>query len=254
MWLYLAALLGVYFLHRWYRERQTVENLTEKYVFITGCDSGFGNQLARQLDARGLRVLAACFTQKGAEQLENATSDQLKTTILDVTSTESVAAATKWVKECIDKKVLSDYKVAKIQLPCLFPLLLKTYCAYILPKVILENGRKKRDGGWWRELRPFGVSVSIIEPGNFYTGINKELNNYFSTLWSKVPADIRELYGQQYWKNCVNYDLLGSTIVPGGFPTGLNKAFGRQDLLGETLEDIAELSYSQNKSSFALEN
>ncbi|XP_054834583.1 17-beta-hydroxysteroid dehydrogenase type 6-like [Eublepharis macularius] len=106
MWFYLAALLGIYFLRRWYRERQTVENLSEKYVFITGCDSGFGHQLARQLDSKGMRVLAACFTQKGAEQLEKVTSDRLKTTILDVTITESVAAAADWVKRCVGDKGL----------------------------------------------------------------------------------------------------------------------------------------------------
>ncbi|XP_054859352.1 retinol dehydrogenase 7-like [Eublepharis macularius] len=106
MWFFLAALLGLYFLRRWYRERQTVENLTQKYVFITGCDSGFGNQLARQLDLKGMRVLAGCLTQQGAEDLEKATSDRLKTTILDVTSTESVAAAAEWVKECVGDKGL----------------------------------------------------------------------------------------------------------------------------------------------------
>ncbi|XP_067385790.1 retinol dehydrogenase 16-like [Emydura macquarii macquarii] len=98
MWLYLAALLGLYFLRRWYRERQIVENLPEKYVLITGCDSGFGNLLARQLDARGLRVLAACLTPLGAEQLRKATSERLQTVILDVTRTDSIAAATAWVK------------------------------------------------------------------------------------------------------------------------------------------------------------
>ncbi|XP_025033360.1 17-beta-hydroxysteroid dehydrogenase type 6-like, partial [Python bivittatus] len=104
MWLYLAALVGLYLLRRWYRERDTVENLTGKYAFITGCDTGFGNQLARQLDARGLRVLAACLTPEGAEQLEKVTSNRLKTTLLDVTSTESVAAATEWVKTCVGDK------------------------------------------------------------------------------------------------------------------------------------------------------
>ncbi|XP_054832942.1 17-beta-hydroxysteroid dehydrogenase type 6-like [Eublepharis macularius] len=106
MWLYLAVLLALFFLIRWYREKQTVENLREKYVFITGCDSGFGNQLARQLDLQGMRVLAGCLTQKGAEELERVTSDQLRTTILDVTSTESVAAATEWVKRCVGNKGL----------------------------------------------------------------------------------------------------------------------------------------------------
>ncbi|XP_053227842.1 17-beta-hydroxysteroid dehydrogenase type 6-like [Podarcis raffonei] len=104
MWLLLAVLL--FFVIRWYLERQKVENLREKYVFITGCDSGFGNQLARQLDAEGLRVLAACFTQKGAEELERLTSDRLKTTLLDVTSTESIVAATEWAKGCVRDKGL----------------------------------------------------------------------------------------------------------------------------------------------------
>uniref|UniRef100_A0A8D0GJT3 17-beta-hydroxysteroid dehydrogenase type 6 n=1 Tax=Sphenodon punctatus TaxID=8508 RepID=A0A8D0GJT3_SPHPU len=106
MWLYVAALLGLYFLFRWYRERQTLENLSEKYVFVTGCDSGFGNQVARQLDARGLRVLAACLTEKGAEQLTRATSERLQTTLLDVTSSESVAIAAAWVKERVGNKGL----------------------------------------------------------------------------------------------------------------------------------------------------
>ncbi|XP_025033208.1 retinol dehydrogenase 16-like [Python bivittatus] len=116
MWLYVAALVGLYLLQRWYRERQMVENLTEKYAFITGCDSGFGNQLARQLDAQGLRVLAACLTPEGAEQLEKVTSDQLKTTLLDVTSTESVAAATEWVKTCVGNKAMWLYLAALVGL------------------------------------------------------------------------------------------------------------------------------------------
>uniref|UniRef100_A0A8C3VXZ9 Hydroxysteroid 17-beta dehydrogenase 6 n=1 Tax=Catagonus wagneri TaxID=51154 RepID=A0A8C3VXZ9_9CETA len=106
MWLYLAVLVGLYYLLRWYRERQVVSNLGDKYVFITGCDSGFGNLLARQLDLRGLRVLAACLTEQGAQQLRNQTSDRLETVILDVTKTESIAAATEWVKERVGHRGL----------------------------------------------------------------------------------------------------------------------------------------------------
>lgn len=106
MWLYLLALVGLYHLVRWYQERQVVSNLQDKYVFITGCDSGFGNLLARQLDMRGLRVLAACLTEKGAEQLRKQTSARLETVILDVTQTESIAAATEWVKERVGDRGL----------------------------------------------------------------------------------------------------------------------------------------------------
>ncbi|XP_048205914.1 retinol dehydrogenase 16 [Perognathus longimembris pacificus] len=106
MWLYLVALVGLHYLLRWYRERQVVSHLQDKYVFITGCDSGFGNLLARQLDMRGLRVLAACLTEKGAEQLRNKTSERLETVILDVAKAESVAAATQWVKERVGDRGL----------------------------------------------------------------------------------------------------------------------------------------------------
>ncbi|XP_049639980.1 retinol dehydrogenase 16-like [Suncus etruscus] len=99
MWLYMVALVGLYHLLRWYLERQVVSQLWDKYIFITGCDSGFGNLLAKQLDLRGLRVLAACLTENGAETLKAQTSNRLETVILDVTKSESIAAATQWVKE-----------------------------------------------------------------------------------------------------------------------------------------------------------
>ncbi|XP_054833171.1 retinol dehydrogenase 16-like [Eublepharis macularius] len=106
MWLYLAVLGAFSFLYQWYWKRQTVENLTEKFVFITGCDSGFGNHLAKQLDGKGMRVLAACHRKEGAELLKKTTSDRLKTTVLELTSTESVAAAAEWVKQCVGDKGL----------------------------------------------------------------------------------------------------------------------------------------------------
>lgn len=106
MWLYLVALVGLWTLLRLFRERQVVSHLQDKYVFITGCDSGFGNLLARQLDRRGMRVLAACLMETGAEELRNKTSDRLETVILDVTKTESVVAATQWVKERVGDRGL----------------------------------------------------------------------------------------------------------------------------------------------------
>ncbi|NXM81290.1 RDH16 dehydrogenase, partial [Oenanthe oenanthe] len=100
MWLYVvASLLGLFLLRRWHRERQTGPRLSEKHVLITGCDSGFGSLLARQLDARGLRVLAACLSEAGAAQLRAATSNRLQTVLLDVTSSKSIADVTAWVRE-----------------------------------------------------------------------------------------------------------------------------------------------------------
>ncbi|XP_068121263.1 retinol dehydrogenase 7-like [Hyperolius riggenbachi] len=106
MLLPLLVILGVILLYRWYRQSQILENLTDKYVFITGCDSGFGNLLAKQLDKRGMKVLAACLTQTGAENLKKETSSRLQTTILDVTDTTSVSSAAEWVATVVGNKGL----------------------------------------------------------------------------------------------------------------------------------------------------
>ncbi|ETE63479.1 Retinol dehydrogenase 16, partial [Ophiophagus hannah] len=266
MLLYLVALVGLYILCQWYWERQMMENLTEKYIFITGCDSGFGNQLARQLDARGLRVLAACLTPEGAEQLEKVTSACLKTTLLDVTSTESVAAATEWVEKQRSNESVStglwglvnnagvsfplapnqwltkdDFaKVLNVNLLGVVDVTL-----HLLPLIRRARGRVVNvsslagriayGGGGYspskfaleafsdslrqviplnicfilREMHPFGVKVSIIEPGSFLTGLDKCAAEFFTTLWSKVSPDIKELYGQEFWRK-FNQTFVGS--------------------------------------------
>nr|DBA32872.1 TPA: hypothetical protein GDO54_000626 [Pyxicephalus adspersus] len=101
MWLPLLLVLGLILLYRWYRQRQLMENLTDKYVFITGCDTGFGNLLAKQLDKRGMKVLAACLTTQGAEKLKEETSSRLHTVILDVTDSENVKSVAKWAADIV---------------------------------------------------------------------------------------------------------------------------------------------------------
>lgn len=106
MWLFLLVLLALILLYRWNIGRKMLPNLTDKYVFITGCDSGFGNLLAKQLDRRGLWVLAACLTDKGAEELKKETSSRLKTVILNVTDSQSVISASAWVSDIVGNKGL----------------------------------------------------------------------------------------------------------------------------------------------------
>ncbi|XP_075055526.1 retinol dehydrogenase 16-like [Mixophyes fleayi] len=99
MWLPLVVVLALILLYRWYRQSQILGNLLDKYVFITGCDTGFGNLLARQLDRRGMRVLASCLTEIGAENLKKETSSRLQTVILDVSDSQNVVSAAEWVKQ-----------------------------------------------------------------------------------------------------------------------------------------------------------
>ena len=100
----MAAITDLSFMYRWFKNCNVVRNLSDKYVFITGCDSGFGNLLARQLVDRGMRVLAACFTEEGAQKLQQDTSYRLQTTLLDVTKTESIKAAAQWVRDQVGEQ------------------------------------------------------------------------------------------------------------------------------------------------------
>ncbi|XP_069735761.1 retinol dehydrogenase 16-like [Phaenicophaeus curvirostris] len=243
MWLLAAAVLaGLLLLRRWHRERQTVPGLSEKFVLITGCDSGFGNRLARQLDARGLRVLAACLTEHGAQQLRAAASTRLETVRLDVTSSQSIASVAAWVRERVGNQGLwglvnnagiaiptapnewltkEDFaKVLDVNLLglvevtlSLLPLLRRARGRVV--NVASVMGRVSFFGGGYCiskfgveafsdslrcELRPFGVQVSIIEPGFFCTALSDavKVRNNLKHLWEQLPLEIQAAYGRGF--------------------------------------------------------
>ncbi|XP_069826524.1 retinol dehydrogenase 16-like [Dendropsophus ebraccatus] len=247
MWIPLLVLVGLLYLYRRYRHGLILENLTDKYVFITGCDSGFGNLLARNLDKRGMRVLAACLTEKGAENLKKETSSRLSTVILDVTKTQSVKEAVKWASAIVgDKGVWGLVNNAGISVPSsatewmtkedffktidvnimgvvdvtihLLPLIRKargrvvnvssiagrlTVCpgGYCISKYGVETFSDNLR----REMKPFGVKVSIIEPGFFNTQItSKELLRKCSEdCWNRTSEEVKKSYGENFFQQCV---------------------------------------------------
>src|SRR5687767_4910080 len=64
-------------------------------VFITGCDTGFGHNLAKRLDNYGFHVYAGCLfpSGEGAKCLQRECSNRLTIVKLDVTKDEDVIAA-----------------------------------------------------------------------------------------------------------------------------------------------------------------
>ena len=104
MWIYIIAAVVIFILLKELIRLPTVGKYGERYVFITGCDSGFGNQLAKKLDSLGFNVFACCFTERGADELRKVSSARLKTLSLDVTKTESIVKA----KEFVEKHLPSD--------------------------------------------------------------------------------------------------------------------------------------------------
>lgn len=122
MFLYLLALVVFYYLYRWIRELPRIPDKGDKYVYITGCDTGFGNLLARHLDKQGFRVIAACYTEKGEEELRKACSDKLTTMHLDVSAKESVAKVAALIKDKVGERglwaVVNNAGVSVPSAPC----------------------------------------------------------------------------------------------------------------------------------------
>ena len=48
-----------------------------KFVVITGCDTGFGHETAIHLDKMGVPVLATCLTKEGEQNLKSETRDSI---------------------------------------------------------------------------------------------------------------------------------------------------------------------------------
>lgn len=66
-----------------------------------------------------------------------------------------------------------------------------------------------------RSLRPFGVSVHMIEPGSCVTGLNfmadaAKLKEALSGTWKRLHDEVIVEYGRDYYdkcKCCMQYEL-----------------------------------------------
>ncbi|XP_052818550.1 17-beta-hydroxysteroid dehydrogenase type 6-like [Mya arenaria] len=101
------ALLCLYLFIKSYRFKQKLASFKDRYVLITGCDSGFGHKLAKRLDVLGFKVFAACFTQNGMEELSSTCTKNVNPIRMDVTNDDSIKRAVEEVTKLLpDKKGL----------------------------------------------------------------------------------------------------------------------------------------------------
>uniref|UniRef100_H2ZLU0 Uncharacterized protein n=1 Tax=Ciona savignyi TaxID=51511 RepID=H2ZLU0_CIOSA len=77
-------------------------NPKHKAVLITGCDTGFGQILAKQLHALGMNVFAGRLLKdkegEGAKELMKIKSDRLHVLQLDVTNSRDIRSAVQYVQ------------------------------------------------------------------------------------------------------------------------------------------------------------
>jgi len=78
---------------------QRVGNYSDRYIFVTGCDSGFGQALVKRLDSLKCHVFAGCFTERGETELRKTCSDRVQPVPLDITNHDSIRRAHQLVRD-----------------------------------------------------------------------------------------------------------------------------------------------------------
>lgn len=197
---------------RWFAERFEIGNLENKAVFITGCDSGFGRALAIHCAERGMPVMAGCMLKNSIDEL-HIISKHCRTPIdafiLDVTKDESIAEAKNYVESKTAKYgglhgVVNNAGV-----------LGNTFFDDFLT---IEDYKRTADVNLWgairivqafkplvkrtrTELRLFGVSVHVLEPGFFTTHLTsrKNVESQLDTMYSSCPEEVKLEYGKEFF-------------------------------------------------------
>ncbi|MXO66863.1 SDR family NAD(P)-dependent oxidoreductase [Altericroceibacterium endophyticum] len=69
-----------------------MQDFSDKIVIVTGAASGIGEAIARDLAARGAKIVAADFNREGAEKLAGELGDQVRPFMVDVSKADQVKA------------------------------------------------------------------------------------------------------------------------------------------------------------------
>ncbi|XP_072016565.1 retinol dehydrogenase 16-like [Amphiura filiformis] len=103
MLLFIALTIAAICLTFWILDKFKI-NPKDRYILITGCDTGIGNTLAKSLDKKGCYVFATCLTSEGAESLQKVSSDRLYAINMDITNSDSIKTAFDTVEKIMLEK------------------------------------------------------------------------------------------------------------------------------------------------------
>ncbi|KAM5296925.1 11-beta-hydroxysteroid dehydrogenase type 2 isoform 3-T3 [Glossophaga mutica] len=201
---------------------------------VPSCDSGFGKEAAKKLDAMGFTVLATVLDLEspGALELRACCSPHLKLLQMDMTKPDDIRRALEFTKAhtsstvadaelspvatfrtCMEVNFFGTLQLTKGLLPLLrrsrgrivtlgspagdmpFPCL-GAYGTSKAAMVLLMDTFSS-------ELLPWGVKVSVIQPGCFKTG-EGSVNN--ANCWERskqkllanLPQELLQAYGEDY--------------------------------------------------------
>ncbi|KAI6219029.1 hypothetical protein M3Y99_01680500 [Aphelenchoides fujianensis] len=244
VWLLLGVVVTYNTLFKRFVQSFRLPNGEGKAVVITGCDTGFGRQLALRCARFGFLCFAGCFSKESCESLEKeAAGAELRAFELDVRSEESVAGALRFVRERLGDRrlhaLVNNAGVPGVYAPIVwcptavfeqtlavnffgivrmveaFGSLIREHRGRIV-NMGSVNGKiavpftapycasKTALNGYTdclrRELRPFGVSVVLVEPSFYKTPLMAlaPLRRRLHELFERLPVGEQRVYGREY--------------------------------------------------------
>jgi NAD(P)-dependent dehydrogenase (short-subunit alcohol dehydrogenase family) len=201
-------------------------------IVITGASSGIGEACALRLDAMGYRVFAGVRKAADGEALKKKCSERLSPVILDVTSEESIGAAAHIVGDTPLAGLVNNAGIVVAGPLELIPIAMwrKQFEVNVIGQVAVTQAfLPMLRAGRWRivnmgsiagrsalpysgpycaskfalegltdslrmELRPWKISVSIIEPGAIRTPIWEKSDAGVNEYLNAAPPHLLELY------------------------------------------------------------
>uniref|UniRef100_A0A0N5BBU4 NAD(P)-binding protein n=1 Tax=Strongyloides papillosus TaxID=174720 RepID=A0A0N5BBU4_STREA len=213
----------------------TINEISEKGVLITGCDSGFGRELAMKCIRNGMVVFGTCMTDRGKEDLENESKkygSKCFPFYMDVTDDKSCEDGLEFVKEKLkevnlpglhgivanagitgdpgpfdwmkveDFKNVFEEEVKKVKGRMVLTsslygrIALQNLSAYSASKFAIQGLADSLR----REMKPFQVQVMCVEPGVFKTNMTnvEATEKLIKKVYDRQDEVTKKQYDQKY--------------------------------------------------------
>jgi 11-cis-retinol dehydrogenase len=256
MFVLIGPLTLFYILYRLYQYIFPTPNINphDKYVLISGCDTGVGHRLAIELDKQGFNILASVFVHDNITVLKHELSPRATVFHLDITKEEDICTTFELVQKktntlhalinnagiftlggidwtslelmhkIMDVNFFGHVAMTKKFLPLLitkrnsrvvnmcsatgffsFP----NTSAYSASKSALESFSDCLR----REMAPWGLQISIVEPGTLRTAMTDGYEENLRKLWNELSSDVQERWGLDFLNNLITQAINSPFIM-----------------------------------------
>lgn len=235
---FLILLFVIYRLYEYLHPSLNVDS-KGKYVLISGCDSGFGKQLAIQLDQQGFHVLATVLIPTNIELLKGIFSSRSDVFLVDITNDDHISE----MYEIISRKTRTLHALVNnagidggsfidmTSMEVMHRVMNVNFYGHVsmtkrfLPLLISKQGSRVVNicsvAGYIsspglssycaskyafeafsdclrREMYPWGLKVSIIEPSYMKTPMLERTPMTFEDYWKTLDEQIQQRWGKDF--------------------------------------------------------